>query len=66
MSTPGRRVAVRLEYLGHQLGLWCNTCLISSGVRVCFAATTAGRLVLQSTAGCAECGGRDVVEQDHS
>lgn len=34
MAAHARVVSVRIEYLDHDTGLWCNTCLLSTGVRM--------------------------------
>lgn len=61
---PGRVVVLvsRIEVLCYDLGLWCRTCNLSSGVRVWFTATIGERTTLRSTLGCTECEGENVAD----
>lgn len=53
-------VAVRTEHLCHVMGLWCNRCLLSTGVR-CLVVITAGpSMSLLTRDQCSECGSHDV------
>lgn len=34
MATRARQVSVHVEYLWHDEGHWCNTCMLGTGFRV--------------------------------
>lgn len=55
-----RTVAVRVEPLGVERGLWCNRCLTSAGVRAWVAVSFGDRMHLQSRARCLDCNSPDV------
>jgi hypothetical protein len=55
-----RAVGLIVEYLGHETGLWCDDCALSTGIRVTVAATTAGATTLTSAVHCYGCGGKAV------
>ena len=54
-------VAIAVEHLAWDTGLWCNRCLLSTGVRhhvVCRYSD--GRMRYASAVGCPDCGGTDI------
>lgn len=53
-------VLVQVEHLANDLGLWCNDCMLSSGIRVWFASTHAGVTTVRSTLGCLDCDGDNI------
>lgn len=53
-------IAVAVEHLVTEVGLWCNDCMLGAGVRVWVAATAQGQMVLNHAVGCTDCGGRNV------
>lgn len=55
MATRARVVSVHLEYLHHDTGHWCNTCLLSTGIRIWVAVHTATRMHLQTRLWCYDC-----------
>lgn len=56
-----RLVGIVIEYVAHDTGHWCNTCLLSTGIRVWVAViSTHERMHLQERLHCYECSGRDV------
>lgn len=55
-----RSVSVQLEHLTNDLGLWCNDCMLASGVRIWFTATCQGTTLLRTTYGCVDCDGDNV------
>lgn len=57
-------VTVRVEYVGHELGHWCNTCMLSTGVRLWWTTTTEPETTLRSTVFCTECDGANVSLSD--
>lgn len=57
-------VSVRAEYLTQDLGLWCNTCMLPSGIRVWVAIYLGPRMHLQERLWCDEHeGSRGVVAE---
>jgi hypothetical protein len=65
MAVHVRSTVVRFEYLAHDLGHWCNTCRLPSGMRVWvavhFDSSDGGSAMhLQQRLTCDDCGGRDV------
>lgn len=63
MATRHVRVGIFIEYLDHDHGHWCNTCRLSTGLRVWVAVHTlnsAGRMHLQTRGYCTDCEGNDV------
>jgi hypothetical protein len=60
-----RAVAVRVEYLDHETGLWCNTCMLSTGIRAWVALTSPHGMHLQQRLWCYDHqGSRGVVVED--
>lgn len=57
-----RVVRIRVEQIAVDTGLWCNTCLLSSGVRVWFTVASGLAMSLRSTTRCRDCGGDDLDE----
>ena len=55
-----RELAVTVELVGITTGLWCRTCLLSTGVIATVALTGPVRSTLTSRRRCTECGGHDV------
>ena len=54
-------VAISIEHLAWEMGLWCNRCLLSTGVRrhvVCRYSD--GRMFLASAVGWPDCGDVDI------
>lgn len=65
MAHHARVVAVRLEHLDHEHGLWCNTCMLSTGMRFWVAVISPTRMHLQERLWCYEHeGARGVVVGD--
>lgn len=63
MARPTPRVSVvtvRVEQVAIDTGLWCRTCLLSSGVRVWFTATIGVAMSLRSATRCCDCGGDEI------
>lgn len=59
-----RVVSVQIEYLDHQHGLWCNTCMLSTGVQVWVAVIGPTGMHLQQRLWCYEHeGSRGVVAE---
>jgi hypothetical protein len=54
MAHPMRVVSVRLEYVDHDHGLWCNTCMKSTGIRVWVAVISTTGMHLQGRLWCYE------------
>jgi hypothetical protein len=50
----GVAVPVHVEVLGVEVGHWCRTCLLGSGMRVWYVNRTLGSLCLHSATGCTE------------
>lgn len=64
MASRMRVVSVSVEYLDHQPGLWCNTCMLSTGIRMWVAVVArTGGMHLQKRLWCYEHeGSRGVVD----
>lgn len=63
MATRQRVVAVKVERIDHQHGLWCNTCMLSTGMRFWFAVRLGPRMHMQERLWCYEHeGSRGVVD----
>lgn len=60
MYARHRAVQVAVEALTHDLGHWCRTCALPSGIRQWVAVRYLDRMHLQVRAWCGECGGRDI------
>lgn len=60
MAQRMRVVSVRLEYVDHEHGHCCNTCLLSTGFRVWVAVRGPLGMHLQERLHCYECEGRNV------
>lgn|GEM_PF-7048426 len=58
----GRRVIVlQVEYVTHDPGLWCNDCLLSTGLRIWYTVTTGDTTgALHEQVFCTDCGGRNI------
>ena len=54
MASQMRVVSVRVEYLDHEHGLWCNTCMLSTGIRFTVAVISRNSLHLQDRLWCYE------------
>ena len=64
MAAHMRVLSVRVEYLEHHDGLWCNTCMLSTGMRFVVAVITRTSLHLQDRLWCYEHeGSRGVVAE---
>lgn len=62
MAQRLRVTSVHVEYLDHETGLWCHTCMLSTGVRVWVAIRGPRGLHLQQRLWCYEhAGSRGVV-----
>lgn len=48
-------VSVSVEALSTETGIWCDTCLLSSAVRLNYATTVNGSTTLASKTVCGEC-----------
>lgn len=60
-----RVVSVAVEYLTHDEGHWCNTCMLGTGMRFYVAITGPGGMHLQERLWCYEReGSRGVVVDD--
>jgi len=57
-------VTVHLEWVGHQTGLWCCECSLSTGARVWFTTTVGRRTAVHENRFCTECGGRQVEDAE--
>ena len=64
MAMAHRTVAVRLEPLGAETGIWCNRCMRSSGVRAWVAVIFGDRMHLQSRSRCRDCNSPDHLIED--
>lgn len=60
MATRARTVAVRLEYVDHDTGHWCNTCALSTGLRMWVAVIAQAGMHLQQRLYCTDCASRDI------
>lgn len=61
MATRARVVNVSVEYVDHETGLWCGTCMLSTGARFWVALRQGERMHLQERLWCYEHrGGRGV------
>jgi hypothetical protein len=64
MAAHMRMVAVRIEYLDHTEGLWCNTCMLGTGIRMWVAVISRTGMHLQPRLWCYEHeGSRGVVDE---
>lgn len=52
MATRMRVLSVRVEYLTHDEGHWCNTCMLPSGIRVWVAIISRAGMHLQTRLWC--------------
>lgn len=55
-----RSTTVWAEYVDHDTGHWCNTCRLSTGLRLWVMVSHLGRAHLQTRLVCTECEGHDV------
>lgn len=53
-------LAVCVEFLGYQTGLWCRDCQLSTGARFWYVATIGVRQSLRDVHSCLECGRRNI------
>lgn len=60
MAANIRSTAVRVEYLDHDTGHWCNTCNLGTGFRIWVVVSHLGRMHLQDRLVCSACEGHDV------
>lgn len=60
MAARANVVVVHVEHVDHDTGHWCNTCLLSTGIRLWVAATCGGRMRLHTCLHCYDCGGSDI------
>ena len=64
MAAHMRMVSVRVEYLTHDEGHWCTTCMLGTGMRVTVAVISPNGLHLQERLWCYEHeGSRGVVDE---
>lgn len=56
MAVAERTVGVRVETVLTETGLWCNRCMLSSGVLVWLTISVSDRMHLQRMRRCRECG----------
>lgn len=62
MATQMRVVSVSIEYVDHEHGLWCNTCMFSTGIRFWVAIISPTGMHLQERLWCYQhVGSRGVV-----
>lgn len=54
MNARARVVAVRVEYLLHDEGHWCNTCMLATGIRFTVAVISPAGMHLQQRLWCYE------------
>lgn len=54
MAERARAVSVSVEYIDHETGLWCNTCMLSTGARVIVAVVGPAGMHLQDRLWCYE------------
>ncbi len=54
MAQRMRVVSVHVEYVTHEHGLWCNTCMLSTGIRYWLAVMAGPRMHLQERLWCDE------------
>ena len=54
MASRMRVVSVRVEYLDHDHGHWCNTCMLSTGIRFRVAIISPTGMHLQERLWCYE------------
>lgn len=52
MAQRMRVTAVQVEYVDHETGLWCNTCMLSTGIRCWVAIITGTGMHLQQRLWC--------------
>lgn len=62
MAAQMRVVSVRVEYVDHQPGLWCNRCMLSTGMRLWVAVSHGPRMHLQERLWCYEHRGHRGIE----
>lgn len=60
-----RTVTVVVEALSHDVGHWCRSCALPSGIRQHVAIRTSTRMSFGTQTWCEECGSRDVQVDDH-
>lgn len=66
MATHMRVSSVHIEYVDHDHGHWCNTCMLSTGIRFWVAVSHGDRMHLQERLYCYEHqGARGVVVDVH-
>lgn len=60
MAAKHHVVRLGVEYLDHEAGHWCNTCLLSTGFRFWVVCRQNDRMDLRQRLHCYECGGHDI------
>lgn len=58
------RLAVRVEQVAIDTGLWCRPCALPSGTRVWFTMAIGPAMSLRSTLRCYDCGGNNLEPGD--
>ena len=60
MATRARTISVRLEYVDHDTGHWCNRCRLGTGLRMWVAVIATTGMHLQQRLYCTECASHDI------
>lgn len=55
---------VHVEYVGHEVGHWCNQCMLSTGARLWWTTTTNGDTTLRQCLFCVDCESHDITVSD--
>lgn len=54
---PSRaELVMRIERVADELGVWCTTCALPSGIRRTYVATVGERVTIGNAALCLDCG----------